>query len=79
MSLSPPDVHRGWTLADLAGLPEDGCRYELVDGALLVSPPPTQRHQELGSNLRDVLQQAAAPGWRSPHPVGCAPFRRSAC
>ena len=29
-----------WTLADLDGLPDDGRRYEIIDGSLLVSPPP---------------------------------------
>lgn len=64
MSLSPPDVHRGWTLADLAELPNDGQRYELVDGGLVVTPPATQRHQDLANDLRDLLKAAAPPGWR---------------
>ena len=41
MPLPPPDLHRGWTLEDLATLPDDGQRYELVDGGLVVTPPPT--------------------------------------
>jgi Uma2 family endonuclease len=62
--VSPPDVHRGWTLADLAKLPEDGQRYELVDGGLVVTPPASQRHQDLASDLRDRLTADAPPGWR---------------
>ena len=27
-----------WTIADLADQPDDGMRYELVDGVLLVDP-----------------------------------------
>jgi Uma2 family endonuclease len=64
MSISPPDLHGGWTLHDLDSLPDDGQRYELVDGGLLVTPPATQRHQNLASDLRDRLQAAAPPGWR---------------
>jgi Uma2 family endonuclease len=65
MSLSPPDLHRGWTLDDLDLLPDDGQRYELVDGGLVVTPPPTQRHQMLGDDLRERLQAAAPSGWRT--------------
>lgn len=64
MSVSPPDVGRGWTLADLDGLPEDGQRYELVDGGLVVTPYATQRHQDLADDLRDRLRAAAPAGWR---------------
>ena len=60
----PSQGPRGWALADLAGLPTDGCRYELVDGGLVVTPPPTQRHQEIAEQLRDRLAAAAPPGWR---------------
>jgi Uma2 family endonuclease len=65
MPVTPPDLHRGWTLADLDTLPDDGQRYELVDGGLVVTPPPTQRHQMLGDDLRDRLQAAAPSGWRA--------------
>jgi Uma2 family endonuclease len=65
MPVSPPDLHRDWTLDDLGTLPDDGQRYELVDGGLVVTPPPTQRHQMLGDDLREQLQAAAPPGWRA--------------
>ena len=64
MSISPPDLHGGWTLDDLDTLPDDGQRYELVDGGLVVTPPPTQQHQNLANDLRDRLQTAAPSGWR---------------
>ncbi len=47
-----------FTLADLDALPDDGMRYELVDGVLLVTPAPLPIHQtaalELAIRLRLV-------------------------
>ncbi len=34
-----------WTVADLADLPDDGQRYEVLDGELLVTPAPSFDHQ----------------------------------
>jgi Uma2 family endonuclease len=34
-----------FTRADLDAMPDDGNRYELVDGALVVTPSPSWRHQ----------------------------------
>lgn len=36
---------RRWTRAEVLALPDDGKRYELVDGELLVSPAARLRHQ----------------------------------
>ena len=47
-----------WTVADLAQLPEDGLRYELVDGTLLVSAAPNKAHQRAIGRL--FLQLSAA-------------------
>lgn len=38
---------RPFTVADLETMPDDGNRYELIDGMLLVSPAPTWGHQEM--------------------------------
>ncbi|MDX6251698.1 MAG: hypothetical protein QOF10_5058 [Kribbellaceae bacterium] len=47
-----------FTLADLDALPDDGMRYELVDGQLLVTPAPLPIHQravlQLGIRLEQV-------------------------
>jgi Uma2 family endonuclease len=40
-----PDLARTWTRDDVLALPDDGNRYELVDGELLVSPSPRGLHQ----------------------------------
>jgi Uma2 family endonuclease len=50
-----------WTVAKVRGLPDDGNRYEVVDGELLVTPAATWRHQdavgELYARLRAYLLQ----------------------
>lgn len=35
----------GWTVEQLAALPDDGKRYEIIDGELFVTPAPRFRHQ----------------------------------
>jgi len=71
-----------WTVDDLDGLPDDGLRYELVDGVLLVSPAPRVLHQLAQAELLIVLagprlgtcgcwrrhwtSRSAAPGCCSP-------------
>ncbi len=46
---------------DLQQVPDDGNRYEIIDGGLLVTPPPDTEHADIAEALRDVLR-AAAPG-----------------
>lgn len=53
-----------WTLDDLAHLPDDGRRYEIVDGSLLVSPPPTNFHQGLAFRMATMLQERQPTGYR---------------
>ncbi len=50
----------GFTVADLASMPDDGRRYELVDGVLLVSPAPRWEHQH-GCMQLAVILNAACP------------------
>ena len=47
---------RPWTRADLERLPDDGNRYEVLDGALLVTPLPGSPHQRATVNLTVALQ-----------------------
>jgi Uma2 family endonuclease len=56
------ELPREWTLEDLALLPDDGHRYEIVDGGLHVSPPPTSSHQVCAGRLDRVLERAAPSG-----------------
>jgi Uma2 family endonuclease len=48
-----------WTVDDLDQLPDDGLRYELVDGVLLVSPSPIVPHQLAVTELLLRLGSAA--------------------
>jgi Uma2 family endonuclease len=50
-----------FTWDDLQAMPEDGFRWELVDGQLLVTPAPRLRHQRAIRRLCRLLT-AACPG-----------------
>ncbi|MGH3588253.1 MAG: Uma2 family endonuclease, partial [Pseudonocardia sp.] len=49
---------RPFTVDDLEAMPDDGNRYELIDGMLLVSPAPGRRHQKVALRLYGVLEAA---------------------
>ncbi|MEQ3548861.1 Uma2 family endonuclease [Pseudonocardia nematodicida] len=52
--VSEPKLERptgGWTVEDLDRWPETQVRYELTDGALTVSPSPSNLHQSLSGLL----------------------------
>jgi Uma2 family endonuclease len=52
-----------YTIADLERFPNDGNRYELLDGVLLVTPAPSHAHQIIVSRLQYRLMEAAmVPG-----------------
>jgi Uma2 family endonuclease len=59
--LSLPD-RQVWTIDDLLSLPDDGHRYEIIDGSLLVSPAPPMRHQVAADRLRDMVLEAPPDG-----------------
>ena len=43
MGMAAP--HTDWTMERLRALPDDGNRYEIIDGELLVTPSPSFDHQ----------------------------------
>jgi Uma2 family endonuclease len=51
---------RDWTWADLQEIPDDGHRYEIIDGSLYVSPSPSRPHQIAAGRIRDLLLAAAS-------------------
>lgn len=53
---------RPLTRSDLDGMPDDGHRYELLDGVLIVSPSPRALHQRVVANLLVLLREAAPVG-----------------
>ena len=44
-------VTRHYTAADITAMPDDGQRYEILRGELLVSPPPGLEHQTIVTRL----------------------------
>jgi hypothetical protein len=53
-----PPAGQPFTVAGLDRMPDDGRRYELVDGVLVVSPRPTQVHQVAALRMAILLDQA---------------------
>lgn len=49
---------RPFTVYDLETMPDDGHRYELLDGALLVTPAPGYKHQKVVLRLGSLLDAA---------------------
>jgi len=50
---------RALTVDDIEAMPDDGNRYELIDGVLVVSPAPGPRHQRIVFNLWRLLDDHA--------------------
>ncbi|HKT02888.1 MAG TPA: Uma2 family endonuclease [Rugosimonospora sp.] len=66
---------RPFTRADLARLPDDGRRYEIIDGDLYMSGAPSARHQRAVGRLYRLLDDACPEGFEvvlGPFEVGLA-------
>lgn len=59
-----------WTAADLALLPDDGHRYEVLEGSLIMTPPPGGQHQNIAGKLFVALFIAAPDDYRVLHEIG---------
>ncbi len=61
--LTAPPAHPGgaFDLDDLERTPEDGNRYEVLDGALVVSPSPSPLHQRAVGRLYRLLDAGCPP------------------
>ncbi len=54
---STPTEKVVWTIFDLDRLPDDGCRYEIMQGDLFVTRAPHWKHQNTTGKIFAVLQQ----------------------
>src|SRR2546430_12413988 len=60
MSSNPDRIPAGrimLTYEDYVGLPNDGKRYEILDGELFVIPAPVPLHQRVSRNLQRLLDR----------------------
>jgi Uma2 family endonuclease len=59
--MAMPDLARRYTAAEVLAFPEDGNRYEVVQGELLVTPAPRLDHQLVISRLLRYLHNYLEP------------------
>jgi Uma2 family endonuclease len=59
-----PSPGKPFTVAELDRMPDDGHRYELLDGALAVSRRPTPAHQVVAFILGSLLDKACPAKWQ---------------
>jgi Uma2 family endonuclease len=65
-----PATGRPFLVTDLDRMPDDGRRYELMDGVLVVSPRPGNPHQEVAAELLGLLRSRCPAGLRAlPEPA----------
>jgi len=58
-----PAAGHPFTVDDLDRMPDDGHRYELLDGVLIVSPRPATPQHEVAAELLVALRQACPPSF----------------
>src|SRR5256886_2324652 len=75
MAAEPITWGRPFTRADLEDVPNDGRRYEIIDGVLIVSAAPGRVHQRAVGRLYRLLDDACGPEFEvmiAPFAVGLA-------
>jgi Uma2 family endonuclease len=63
-AMSAPQIEL-FTAADYRSMPEDGKRYQLIEGEIIVAPAPNTYHQHVQRNLLRVLDT-----YLLQHPIG---------
>ncbi len=53
--MSTPIRRYDWDYSDYARFPDDGNRYEVIDGEVLVTPSPSPDHQNIMGRLYVLL------------------------
>lgn len=60
-----PLFHDPVTVEDLEQLPDSGARHELLDGRIVMTPPPGIRHHRAVDELHSVIRSVGGPrAWR---------------
>ena len=59
------DIDSLLTVEDLDIMPEDGNRYEIIEGELFVSPLPNLKHQRVSRNIVGIFS-----GYLDHNPIG---------
>ena len=57
--MAMPAYPTGWTVDMVRALPDDGNRYEVIDGELFVTPAPSLVHQRAVIELLDIVRPYA--------------------
>ncbi|NEE00942.1 Uma2 family endonuclease [Phytoactinopolyspora halotolerans] len=58
-----------WTFDDLLELPESPWRFEIVDGGLIMSPPPGVWHEGVSDAVRTALRNRLPSAYRALGPL----------
>jgi len=56
-------VSNAFTVDDLDAMPDDGKRYELIGGAIVMTPAPEPLHQRVEGGLFLRLEESCPPGY----------------
>ncbi|WP_165368255.1 Uma2 family endonuclease [Phytoactinopolyspora endophytica] len=59
-----------WTFDDLLDLPESLWRVEIVDGGVVMTPPPGSLHEVVSYGVRKALSDLMPPGYWPLGPIG---------
>jgi Uma2 family endonuclease len=62
MAIATTTTGNALSLADLEAMPDDGRRYELVGGAIVMTAAPAPIHQLVSARLHTILQAATPDG-----------------